>query len=220
MTVTMTVTMSPRTRIPRSSRRAYTAVEVMLAMVVLMIGSAAVMSMQKSSIQSNLDARKLDIANSIAHTWLERLTTDATQWTLPSQNVTGASNFGNTKFLSAAPFGTWFEPPIPATYGSPGAEGYSPAFDIFGRDLANPDIANTVFCAHIKVDQLAQDANALPLLLRGTVIVFWQKQLVTSASPLGGTCAGYFDVAVDEAAHPGTWHIIYASTAIRKNVIQ
>src|SRR5580658_5036861 len=100
----------------RSTRRGYTAVEVLLAMTVLLIGSAGVMSMQKSSIQSNLDARKLDIANSIAHDWLERLTADATQWTLPATNVNGVNNFGNTKWLSAAPFGTWFLPAIPATY--------------------------------------------------------------------------------------------------------
>jgi type II secretory pathway pseudopilin PulG len=213
--------MNVRTR-PRLARRGYTAVEVMLAMTVLMIGSAGVMSMQKSSIQSNLDARKLDIANSIAHDWLERLTTDATQWTLPSNNVatTVGNNFGNTKWLSSHAFGSWWEPAIPTSYGSPGAEGNSPAFDILGRDLDVADAPNAVFCTHVKIDQLAVDAAANPLLLRATVIVFWRKQLVTSNPTPGGNCTGWFDVAQDEAAAPGTWHIIYATTAIRKNALQ
>ncbi len=190
-------------------------------MTVLMIGSAGVMSMQKSSIQSNLDARKLDIANSIAHTWLERLTTDATQWTLPSNNITGASNLGNTSWLkfTGSP-GAWFEPAIPGAYGAAGAEGSSPAFDLLGRDLDLADAPNAVFCTHVRIDTLAVDSNALPLLLRGTVIVFWKKQLVTSAPVPGGNCQSWFDVAADEAANPGTWHIIYATTAIRKNPIQ
>jgi type II secretory pathway pseudopilin PulG len=220
--------MSHRTRQPRrSSIRGYTAVEVLLAMTVLLIASASVMSMQKSAIQSNLDARKLDIANSIAHDWIERLQTDATQWTLPSSAVpAGVDNFPNTKWLmpggaGANPaFGQWFEPKIPGGYGSPGAEGNSPAFDILGRDLASADVGNAVFCTHLKIDKLAADVGGFPLLLRATVIVFWQKQLVTSEAPPMGNCQAWFDVALDEAGHPGTWHIIYASTAVRKNVLQ
>jgi hypothetical protein len=194
----------------------------MLAMTVLLIGSASVMSMQKSAIQSNLDARKLDIANSIAHDWLERLQRDATQWTLPSNAWPGlASNFSNTTWLSYAAFGTWFEPAMPTSYGAPGAEGYSPAFDILGRDLDSVNAPNAVFCAHVKIDELAKDpVDNSPVLLRATVVVFWQKQLVVSESPLGGNCMAYFDVAADEAGHPGTWHIIYASTAIKRNTLQ
>ncbi len=204
---------------PRRAQRAYTAIEVMLAMTVLMIGSAGVMSMQKSAIQSNLDARKLDIANSIAHDWLERLQTDATQWTMPSTTEPGAGNFGNTKWLGTQPFGTWFQPAMPASY--PAAEGTSPAFDIFGRDLAAADAGNAVFCTHVRIDQLGMDSTNGPSLLRATVVVFWRKQLVTSAPVPGGSCAtGWFDVAADEAANPGTWHIIYASTGIAKNAVR
>ena len=43
--------------------RGYTAVEVMLAITVLLISTAGVMAMQTASIQGNLDARKLDVAN-------------------------------------------------------------------------------------------------------------------------------------------------------------
>src|SRR5580658_2638153 len=175
----------------RSTHRGYTAVEVMLAMTVLLIGSAGVMTMQKASIQSNLDARKLDIANSIAHDWLERLSADATQWTLPAIPTNLTNNIGNTTWLQFYNTG-WFLPAIPGGY--PAAEGNSPAFDILGRDLAAADAPNAVFCAHVRLDQIAQDVlnPALPVLLRATVVVFWRKQLVTSPGAPGGVCTSAF----------------------------
>jgi hypothetical protein len=208
----------PRSLLARRARRAgYTAIEVMLAMTVLMIGTAGVMTMQKAAVQANLDARKLDVANSIAHDWLERLTADAMQWTLPSNSVAGAANLVNTKWLSL-PWGVWFLPALPGAF--PAAEGSSPAFDILGRDLPAPNVTSAIFCTHVRLDQMAVDVSGNPSLLRATVIVFWPKQLVQSTPTPGGNCTGYFDVAADEAANPGTWHIIYASTAIRKNTVQ
>jgi hypothetical protein len=207
----------------RSTLRGYTTVEVLLAMTVLLIGSAGVMTMQKAAIQSNLDARKLDIANSIAHDWLERLSADATQWTTPVIPTILTSNLGNTKWLQLytnpgnGP-GTWFLPTVPGGY--PAAEGNSPAFDILGRDLASADAPNAIFCTHVKLDQIAQDSLGNPVLLRATVLVFWRKQLVwsTSTATSSSNCtSGSFDPTVDEAANPGTWHIVYATTAIRKS---
>ena len=48
-----------------------------MAMTVMAIGGAAVMTMQKTSVTGNLDARKADVANSIARTWVERLQRDS-----------------------------------------------------------------------------------------------------------------------------------------------
>jgi type II secretory pathway pseudopilin PulG len=209
------MTRSPLSR-SRGKLRGYTAVEVLLAMTVLLIGSAGVMTMQKVSIQANLEARKLDVANSIAHAWMERLQTDATQWTLPSNSVAGAPNLGNTMWLKNA-WGGWFLPAIPAAFPD---DGLSPAFDILGRDLPLASAANAVFCTHLRFDQIAQDSLGNPTAVRATVIVFWAKQLVQSEAVAGGNCTGYFDVAADEAANPGSWHMVYASTAIRKNTVQ
>lgn len=210
----------PRPRPPAS--RGYTAVEVMLAMTVLLIGSASVMTMQKTSIQSNMDARKLDIANSIAHDWIERLTADAALWTLPSTNFPGASNQSSTKWLtnySASAPATPFLPTLPSSQAT--AEGNSPAFDILGRDLASGNAANAAFCVHVSLLQLALDTMSPqnPVLFRATVIVFWPKFLAQSGAIPAGFCTTYFDVAAAEAAHPGTWHIIYATTAIRRTPI-
>src|SRR5271154_1609339 len=91
----------------RTAPRGYTAVEVLMAMTVMTIGAAAVMSMQKTSIQGNLDARKTDMANSIARMWVERLERDAMQWTLPSaQNPTG-NNFAGALLLASPTYGAW-----------------------------------------------------------------------------------------------------------------
>ena len=49
-----------------------------MAMTLAAIGSAAVIAMMKTSVQGDLDARKTDVANTIARTWTERLRRDAT----------------------------------------------------------------------------------------------------------------------------------------------
>ena len=116
--------------------RGYTAVEVLMAMTVATIGASAVMTMQKASVQGNLEARKADVANSIARAWVERLQTDAMQWTTPNAVVT-TSNFANAALLSghvSAGPGTWYLPTDEMTGGAP--ETMSPGFDIVGRDLA------------------------------------------------------------------------------------
>jgi prepilin-type N-terminal cleavage/methylation domain-containing protein len=205
------------------NRRGYTAVEVLLSMTVLSIGAAGVMSMQKAAVQGNADARKLDTANAIAHTWIDRLRTDGTAWTLPSTVLAAAttSNLPLTNWLGVhLDSGAFFLPTVPPSYP---AEGLSPAFDIFGRDLDAADAPSAVFCTHIKVDTLQFDQSGtpgLPLILRATVIVFWAKSLVNSAVPNAGNCTSYFDVAHYESTNPGTYHIVYATSAIRKNPLQ
>jgi prepilin-type N-terminal cleavage/methylation domain-containing protein len=209
--------------------RGYTAVEVLLSMTVLAIGAAGVLSMQRAAIQANADARKLDTANAIAHTWLDRLLTDGTAWTLPSSVAPAlGSNLGNTQWLQFHDTGAFFLPAIPATYaptGFGGSEGESPAFDIFGRDLAAANAATAVFCVQVKIDTLLYDqlTPQNPLVLSATVEVFWAKSLVNSGPPSPGFCTGAplaIDVAAYETANPGTYHIVYATAAIRKNPLQ
>ena len=84
-----------------------------MAMTVMAIGAAAVITMQKTSVQGNLDARKTDVANSIARMWVERLQRDAMQWTLPERRQPGAEQL-RTNALIVAPGtrrpGQWFLP--------------------------------------------------------------------------------------------------------------
>src|SRR5580704_14182035 len=92
---------SPALARTRRARRArgYTVIEVLMAMTVLTIGGAGVITMQKTSVASNVEARKADVANSIARMWVERLRQDAMGWTTPTATVT-TSNFGNTTYLN------------------------------------------------------------------------------------------------------------------------
>ena len=209
----------PLRRFGRTAR-GYTAVEVLLSLGVLAIGAMGVMSMQRGVIVGDTEARKLDVANSIARDWLERIRRDATLWTLPS-----GPNLPSNEILApiiqaheASPLGTWFLPPIPGGYP---ADGQSPAFDILGRDLDAADAPNAVFCVHVRIDTLSLDAQSAGTdLVRATVLVYWPRQLQWSQPP-STTCdqSNGFDVAAYEAnpANTGTFHLLYASTVIRKN---
>jgi len=109
----------PRRR-ARPQVRAYTVIEVLMAMTVLAIGGAGVITMQKTSVSGNVEARKADIANSIGRMWIERLRQDAMGWTTPTA-TNSASNIGNTTYLNGnvgtGPAPAWF---VPATTVSPG----------------------------------------------------------------------------------------------------
>jgi len=100
-------------------------------MTVLAIGASAVMSMQKAAMQANLDARKIDMANSIARMWVERIRRDSMQWTLPSPANPTGTNFANAKLLSYVGM-NWVLPPAYGGQTPP----VSPGFDIRGRDIA------------------------------------------------------------------------------------
>jgi Tfp pilus assembly protein PilV len=187
-------------------------VEVILAMTVMLISSAGVMSMQKAAVQGNLDARRLDVANSIAQTWLDRLATDAATWN-------SATGLTQTTWLNTV-LGHGFV--MPAT--APAASAiYSPAFDIFGRDVTNLADGSIVFCTHVKVDTVANfatptgGATTEPVLLRATVLVFWPKNLLNAqGAPSNPLCPGPNDVAATEAGAPGTYHLLYATEALRR----
>jgi prepilin-type N-terminal cleavage/methylation domain-containing protein len=197
-----------RTRRPtRRAERGYTAIEVMLAMTVLLISSAGVMSMQKAAIQGNVDARKLDVANSIARTWLDRLATDSETWNSLTTGLTQTTWLG--PMYDTGLFMT------PTVVQQTMSSVQSPAFDILGRDLFNAaNDPTTVFCTHIKVDHMAVTAANLPVLIRVTVLVYWAKQLSGGGVPATQLCSEH-DVANVELNSPGTYHMLYVTEALR-----
>jgi type IV pilus assembly protein PilV len=209
--------MSAARRKTARTERAYTAVEVMLAIAILAVGAAGVMSMQKAAIQGNSDARKLDLANAIAREWVERLRRDATTWTTPSESTPGHNWDTNTVLISdLAASGHINKWTYPSTNANNQWDGYSRAFDLLGRDIAptggTPNFPGAVFCTQIKVDWLTQDE-----MLRASVRVFWLQGLYTS--PSGDFCSA--DGAT--TGYPsGTnanqvFHFIYVTTALRRN---
>jgi hypothetical protein len=180
-----------------------------MAMTVLSIGAASVISMQKASMQGNLDARKTDVANSIARMWIERIQRDAMQWTTPGPNYpTTASNIGTAKVLNEAAVNpnVWI---LPNEYLSPPQNNtlISPGFDILGRDLTDPTSA--LFCVNLRLVWLNPNS-----LARVDVRVLWPRS-ISNSPPAGGFC----DITTAAVTRPDplTYHSVYATTAVRGN---
>lgn len=198
--------------------RGYTVVEVLLAMTVLIIGASGVMSMQKASMQGNLDARKTDIATNIARMWMERIQKDAMGWTLPSPSFpASANNVGNARLLGTVN-NTWFLPtnylPATAPYAS-----ISPGYDMLGRDIPSlAGLPQAVFCVHLRENYLVNNA-ATPTdsLIRVELRVVWPRgiNLTTYAPPLCDATS-----AQTLNPDPSLYSTLYMVTAVRANGIQ
>jgi len=197
----------------RASARGYTVVEVLLSMTVLAIGASAVMSMQKAAMQANLDARKIDMANSIARMWVERIRRDAMQWTLPSPANAAGNNFANAQLLQyATTTGGWQLPTAYANQTPP----VSPGFDILGRDIANASgttVPPPVFCVHVQETYMFTDTtNTGNNLIRADVRVVWVRGINPGAT---NPCAQ--SVATAALPSPQLYQSLYMTTVVRAN---
>jgi hypothetical protein len=196
--------------------RAYTVVEVLLSMTVLAIGASAVMSMQKATLQGNLDARKTDMANSIGRMWVERIRRDAMQWTLPSPANPAGNNFASASLLQyASTAGGWV---LPVAYAG-NVPPVSPGFDILGRDIPTAGltpaagVAPPVFCVNIQETYLYQDTNNNNLI-RADVRVLWVRGINGGATnPCDAT------VATSLLPNPQLYQSVYLTTAVRANAL-
>jgi prepilin-type N-terminal cleavage/methylation domain-containing protein len=201
-----------------ATARGYTAVEVLIAMTVMAIGAAAVMTMQKASVQGNLDARRLDVANGIARMWEERLQADAMGWTTPNastplSNLT-STNGGNGSQVAdgiAAP-GRWILPTHYATSAPGSQETY--IFDILGRDLYGSELTSAVYCVAIRLTPLVPPTTA-PGLVRADVRVLWLRGL--GSNPSGGQFCVGGGAATSDSPDPDIYHALYVTTALKEN---
>jgi type II secretory pathway pseudopilin PulG len=207
--------------------RAYTAIEVLMAMTVMAIGGAAVITMQKTSVTSNLDARRADVANSIARTWVERLQRESMSWTLPGRenptgnNLNGALVLANVQNAG----GLWFLPTQDMNVTNP--ETMSPAFDILGRDLPQAAMNTADFCVHVRLSWLG--TTLIPPggdLMRADVRVIWPVGILNARPNFcNAASAALVDPNTDNgilrntAADPNqpAFHAIYVTTTIREN---
>jgi prepilin-type N-terminal cleavage/methylation domain-containing protein len=222
----------PRLR-ARTATRGYTAVEVLMAMTVMVIGAAAVISMQKTSVTANFDARQTDVANAIARTWMERLQRDAMQWTCPGPACPSTGNNPQTALIvtSGNVTGAWF---LPKQYlGVTTPESMSPGFDILGRDLPQTKLApdsvsgwpGAAFCVNVRLSWLvAQSIPVEPGLVRADVRVLWPRGIVGGA-PAAGFCDDTTAALVDpdssapQAQRP-FFRSIYLTSALRETPAQ
>jgi len=206
--------------------RGFTAVEVLIAMTIMFIGAAAVMTMQKTSIQGNLDARRADVATSIARAWVERIRRESMRWTQPSAS-SATSNLAAVTGLNPPTLGAWFRPTSDMIGGgesNPSAvETASYGFDILGRDLAQTDINST---APINVE-FCTEARITPLLAgaayRVDVRVIWPRgtQTVPSAAT-ASNFTNFFPCIAGGALFPDPldytlFHAVIVTTAFAEN---
>jgi type II secretory pathway pseudopilin PulG len=194
----------------RIAARAFTAIEVMLSLTLLGIGTAGVIAMQTTAIDGNYDARRLDVANGVLREWTERLRRDGMMWTLPNARnpLTTSDNR-----VSAAPLLAIVDPdPTNASWRLPIArEGdpipLMPQFDLLGRDVT---VAGTpvVFCTQVRLSWL-DNGN----LIRTDVRVFWPRGTGAMTDCTANPAAGWESLP----ATINKYHFVYGVTAIRRN---
>jgi prepilin-type N-terminal cleavage/methylation domain-containing protein len=194
----------------RTSSRGYTAVEVMMAMTLLLIGAVGVISMQQAAVQGNADARELDVASSIARTWIDRVERDATLWTPSTVAITPPANMPSAILVNENITGKWFVPKTRLVSNGPQGDVESPAFDILGQDVDSLTAAGVRYCTNLRITPLTLDQT----LLRVEVRVFWPRNLTVAPDP------SYCNQAPPATLDSDTlkYHFVYAATAVRQNV--
>jgi Tfp pilus assembly protein PilV len=215
-------------RANRDTRRArgFTAIETLISMTIMVVGAIGVISMQKTSVQANFDARNADVASSIARTWVERIRHESMRWTQPSASST-ASNLTNVTGLNSHIGNGWFRPTDDMiAHQSPAGtvETMSYAFDVLGRDLALADIApsnappNVHFCVEARITSLV--ANSI---YRVDVRVIWPRGIQSVPNANTGTplaawpCSSSNTTLFSDPLDYTIYHAVNVTTAIAEN---
>ncbi len=197
-------------RTTRTSQRGYTAIEVMMATTLMLIGAVGVMAMQRAAVQGNADAREMDVASSIARAWLERLERDSTLWTPSPVSITPPANITSAVLVHENMTGQWFVPK--ARFAAAGAQNdvESPGFDILGQDLDSLTAAGLRYCVNLRLTPLTTDQT----LIRAEARVFWPRNL--TVAPDQDYCNQAPPATLDTDTQK--YHFVYAVTAVRQNV--
>lgn len=186
--------------------RGYTAVELVMAIGIFAVGITGVASMQSVTAGANRQARAIAAATAFAQSWQDHLAIDALKWTQ-------AQDISATTWLDAGTAsgvaGEWFQPTR--------IDGFGPAVDAIGGDVDHTTNAeNAVFCAHVRLTPLIE--NAGPTLggglLRAEVRVFWPKPggAWSDGDPY---CAEDADVASIGSA-TDNFNFVYKTSAVRQ----
>lgn len=179
------------------SRRGYTVVELMAALAIFAIGVTGVAAMQKVTSTSNAHAKNLAIATHLAESWLDRLTTDATNW---------GTAAGSTKTIwLTSPSGQWIVGPANTD------QNWGAGFDALGNYPA-ASAEDVAFCSHIRLTRVLQSVGTE--LIRTEVRVFWPRE----GGGFTGTqlCADANTQPAAIEADPAKFHFVYKSSAVRQ----
>lgn len=198
-------------------RRGYTAIEVLVAMTLFAIGAAGVIGMQRATVQGGEDARRLDVGTNIAHEWVARLQRDATAWTRPSARNPNINNITNTTWVQSVNNAAC-NPPAYCTPSPdpPLPQGFSYAFDNFGRDL-DPTAGGAMYCVQYRM-WWGRPAGALPfneqMTVHADIRVFWSRlEQVNIGDCKNPNIQGK---TPDDPQAPLFYHTVYASTVLRR----
>ncbi len=201
----------------RSARFGYTAIEVMMSLTILAVGTSGVIAMQKAAIAGNQDARNMDEANAIARQWMDRVKRDTTLWTPSDTGPT--TNLPAATLLNENTKGVWFLPQSRLTSAASQNDVESAGFDPLARDLPGTaaqtegvtmGTTGLKYCTNLRVTPLSSDSS----LMRVEVRVFWPIQLIVSQD--NNYC--------NQAPPPGldtqtdVYHFVYLVSAARMNV--
>jgi type IV pilus assembly protein PilV len=219
----------------RARSRGYTAVEVLTAMMLLAVGAAGVIGMQKVTIQGGVDARRLDIASNIAHEWAAKLERDAAWWTLENTDLSSVSNVTTATFFlkdigQAGCTGTnWCLPLIgggrvpPANLqGCVGGGCVDTfAYDSMGRPLpaytAGLPETEATFCVQYRLNYIVDGivGTSPHHAIRAEIRVVFNR---LEYGPMPSCTAIAPDPSI--LAPPYKYHYVYLTTLIRRNPIQ
>jgi type IV pilus assembly protein PilV len=151
--------------------------EVMMALAVMTIGGSALIGMQAMTARFNTFSRQSAIATDIAQTWAERLKLDAVSW----NSGTTAANVDNiavatTWLVDSTTFAVnVFGTPTVVQAAAAGVPMRSPAFDMYGRDVAL-GTAGVFYCVAYRFNTVVLAALGQPPALRVDIRVFWPRE--------------------------------------------
>lgn len=198
----------PTRRRSLSRLRAYTAVEVLMAMAVLAVGVVGIISMEKITIASSVHAKNLATATHIGQAWIGMLEGEATVWG-------SDGSFSRTNWLAqGAGQASWFRPSYDPT------QLFGPAFDALGNPVTDANqTANAKYCVDLRFSPLNTTGAGAGLIRVEARVIWLRDQEILSGSMLPS--AQPCDVAtasVATAANSRLFHFVYLSGAVRQVV--
>jgi prepilin-type N-terminal cleavage/methylation domain-containing protein len=201
---------------PQKQNYGFTLVELMMAIALLTIGLAGVISMQKVTAAANQNAKNLAIATHIAASWLDSIQADSGQWNA-ADNFDGAEWLSNVGAEDGAATG-WFRPTYSAT------RKMGPGFDALGNAVATAKLATDAsFCSDLRLVWLSSQSGSKrgAGLVRVEARVYWLREGISGlAETIPTAVCGLSADEMNKPENQQLFHMVFLSTAIKEYLSQ